>query len=103
MTLAPLEEQPSCRTRRRSATVARALAGGQRAPLSLAPRCDDGHDGVIGHGFWRADVLYRVCDLGGGAGAGIGGARLRVDMGARALAHPDVAALAVAGRRRLAE
>ena len=63
--------------------------------------CDDrkGTDDA----FRRVDVLHRLFDDGRRTGPGAGGARLRIRLGGGALAHPDLAALAVGRRRRSAE
>src|SRR6516225_3556600 len=55
------------------------------------------------HGFWRADVLYRLCDPGNGVRAGARSARVRVGLGSGAFAYPDFTQVAVAGWRRTAQ
>ena len=51
----------------------------------------------------RGDVLHRLFDEPGRSGAGARGARLRVGLGAGALAYPAIAQDAVPRRRRPAE
>src|SRR6202011_1528205 len=55
------------------------------------------------HGFRRGDLLHRLLDGTGRARPGAGGARLRVALGARALAYPALARLRVPGWRRAAQ
>src|SRR5947207_4582524 len=77
---------------------AAALRLTERAKQSLPPpyreRCDANR---------RSDVLHRLLDGPDRAWPGAGRARLRVAVGAGALAHPAVAQIALSVRRRIAE
>src|SRR6185312_15686407 len=57
----------------------------------------------VPHAFRRVHVPHRLFDADRRAGAGLRGARVRVVVGARALAHPALAQVAVSRRRRAAE
>src|SRR5207245_1078186 len=56
-----------------------------------------------GHGFRGGDLLHGLFDGAGGARPGARGARVRVAVGAGALAHPAVAPFAVSAGRRPAQ
>src|SRR5215472_3256039 len=45
------------------------------------------HHGGSTHGIWRRHLLYRLLDLAGRAGSGVGRSRVGRALGARALAH----------------
>src|SRR5512144_139898 len=55
------------------------------------------------HGRRRGDLLHRLLDGTGRARPGAGGARGRVPLGSRALAHPALARLRLPGGRRAAQ
>ena len=57
----------------------------------------------IHHAFRRVDVLHRLLDDFRRIGPGARGTRLRIRLGSRALAYPDLAALAMGRRWRTAE
>src|SRR5262249_28325736 len=56
-----------------------------------------------GDGFRGFDVFYRLCDVGGRFCAGARGARFRIGVGARALAHSGLAQDPLSWRRRIAK
>src|SRR5215469_7461185 len=62
------------------------------------PRSQEDGDEIRG-----ADVFYRLCDLGSRSRQSARGTRVRVGLGAGALAYPDLAQIAVSRRRRPAE
>src|SRR6266581_243747 len=55
------------------------------------------------HGIRRGDLLHGLFDGPHRAGAGVGGARVRLALGAGALAHPAVPTIAVSAGRRPTE
>ena len=81
-----------------------AIASGVLVDSHEVLRCAQ-DDGTIGgnHAYRRGDVLHRLLHDAGGTRHGAGGTRLRIGVGARALAHPADAQVGMAGRRRAAQ